>query len=139
MSCLEDQITKLMDEADLSMISSIDADGYPNSKAMLPPRKREGIKKIYFSTNTSSIRVEQFRANPKGSVYFFDKVSFRGVMLIGLVEILEDPASKEMIWRPGDHLYYPLGVTDSDYCVLCFKISHGRYYGGNFESKNCTL
>lgn len=139
MSSFRDQIARLMDGADLALISSIDAEGYPNSKAMLPPRKREGIEKIYFSTNTSSIRIQQFRENPKGSVYFFDKVSFLGVMLIGLVKIMEDLATKEMIWRTGDHLYYPLGVTDLDYCVLCFEISHGRYYGGNFESKNFTL
>ena len=139
MTSLKDQVAQLIDGAKVSMIGSIDEEGYPNLKAMLPPRKREGLGKIYFSTNTSSIRVQQFRENPKGSVYFFDGASFQGAMLIGLVEVLEDPASKEMIWRSGDHLYYPLGVTDPDYCVLCFTISHGRYYSGNLKSKSFTL
>jgi len=33
-----------------------------------------------------------------------------------------------MIWRPGDEMYYPKGVTDSDYCVLRFTAQQGRYY-----------
>jgi general stress protein 26 len=49
-------------------------------------------------------------------------------MLIGTVEVLEDAATKELIWREGDTIYYPLGVTDPDYCVLRFTAETGRYY-----------
>ncbi len=66
-------IGNLIDKAGVSIISSVDEDGFPNSKAMLPPRKREGIKHIFFTTNTSSMRVKQYTKNPKACVYFFDK------------------------------------------------------------------
>lgn len=36
-------IGNLIDKQGIAFISSIDADGFPNSKAMLPPREREGI------------------------------------------------------------------------------------------------
>ena len=36
--------------------------------------------------------------------------------------------SKEMIWRKGDEQYYPDGVTDSNYCVLKFTATDGRFY-----------
>ena len=49
------------------------------------------------TTNTSSMRVAQYRKNPNASIYFCDKRFFRGVMLVGHMEVLEDPASKEMI------------------------------------------
>jgi general stress protein 26 len=62
-------------------------------KAMLPPRKREGIKYIYFTTNTSSMRVSQYKENSKASIYFCDKRFFRGVMLKGTMEVLEDSDS----------------------------------------------
>lgn len=55
-------------------------------------------------------------------------------MLIGRMEVLEDPASKEMIWQEGDTMYYPKGVTDPDYCVLKFVAVSGRYYA-NFHSE----
>lgn len=43
--------------------------------------------------------------------------------------------SKEMIWRDGDTMYYPLGITDPDYCVLKFTAHSGRFYS-NFKSEN---
>ncbi len=131
----ESTIGNIIDKSSITMISSIDKDGFPNTKAMLPPRKREGIKTIYLTTNTSSMRVKQYRENNKASIYFFDKRFFRGVMLKGTMEVLEDPASKEMIWRDGDDMYYPLGVTDPDYCVLKFTAIDGRYYS-NFKSED---
>lgn len=124
----EKTIGNLIDRQGVAFISSVDEEGYPNTKAMLPPRKREGIQTIYFSTNTSSMRVRQYRANPKACVYFCDRRFFRGVMLKGTVEVLEDAEIKEIIWREGDTMYYPLGVTDPDYCVLKFTIQSGRYY-----------
>lgn len=60
---------------------------------------------------------------------------FRGVMLKGKMEVLTDNSTKEMIWREGDTLYYPLGVTDPDYCVLKFTAITGRRYG-NFSSED---
>jgi len=134
----EQTIGNLIDKQGVSFISSVDKDGFPNTKAMLPPRKRESIETFYFTTNTSSMRVAQYRENPKACIYFCDKRFFRGVMLKGTMEVLEDKASKEMIWQEGDTMYYPLGVTDPDYCVLKFKAGSGRYYS-NFSSEDFTV
>ena len=43
-----------------------------------------------------------------------------------------------MIWREGDTMYYPLGVTDPDYCVLKFAATGGRYYS-NFKSETFEI
>ena len=128
-------IGNLIDKQGVAIISSVDAEGFPNTKAMLPPRKREGIKEFWFTTNTSSLRVSQYRMNPKACVYFFDKRFFRGVMLKGTMEVLEDARAKEMIWREGDTMYYPEGVADPDYCVLKFTARSGRYYA-NFGTED---
>lgn len=132
---VEKTIGKLIDKQKMAFIASVSQEGYPNLKAMLPPRKREGIRVFYFSTNTSSMRVAQYRVNPKAAIYFCDKRFFRGVMLEGTMEVLEDPASKESIWQFGDKIYYPKGVTDPDYCVLRFTAHSGRYYS-NFKSQD---
>jgi len=131
----EKTIGNLIDKQGIAFISSVDDDGFPNTKAMLPPRKRDGIKVFYFSTNTSSLRVSQYQVNSKACIYFCDKRFFRGVMLKGEVEVLEDAQSKNMIWKDGDTMYYHQGVTDPDYCVLRFTVSEGRYYS-NFKSEN---
>ena len=54
----------------VAFICSIDENGFPNVKAMLKPRKIEGLKGFYFSTNTSSMRVKQYMNNPKACIYF---------------------------------------------------------------------
>jgi len=131
-------IGNLIDKQGVAFISSLDEDGFPNTKAMLPPRNRDGIKTFYFTTNTSSMRVRQYCSNPKACIYFCDKRFFRGVMLKGTMEVLEDAASKEMIWQDGDTMYYPKGVTDPDYCVLKFTAQTGRYYT-NFSSENFMI
>ncbi|MCX5856147.1 MAG: pyridoxamine 5'-phosphate oxidase family protein [Deltaproteobacteria bacterium] len=128
-------IGDIIDKATVSLISSVDEAGFPNTKAMLPPRKREGIKHIFLTTNTSSMRVKQYSENPKACIYFFDKRFFKGVMLKGTMEVLQDNQSKKMIWKDGDEMYYPKGVTDPDYCVLKFTSQNGRYYS-NFKSEN---
>lgn len=131
-------IGNLIDKQKVSFIGSISEDGFPTIKAMLAPRKREGIKTFYFSTNTSSLRVTHYRQNPRACVYFYDRRFYRGVMLSGTMEVLEDAASKQMIWQRGDTMYYPQGVTDPDYCVLKFTAQAGRYYA-NFKSEDFAV
>jgi len=134
------QLEKFIDKQKVAFISSVDAEGFPNVKAMLPPRKREGLKTFYFSSNTSSKRVEQYRNNPKASIYFYYKgiVRYRGIMLIGTMDVLEDTESKKMIWRRGDSIFYSKGVTDPDYCVLQFTAYRGRYYQ-DLKTESFTL
>lgn len=134
----EKTIGNMIDKIKLSIISYIDTDGFPISKALLAPRERDGIKIFWFSTNTSSNKVKCFRENPKASIYFVDKRFFRGVSLSGTVEVLESAEAKESIWKEGDTMYYHGGVTDPDYCVLKFTAVRGRYYS-NFKSEDFTI
>ena len=134
----EQTIGNLIDHQKTAYISSVDSAGYPNTKAMLAPRKRDGIQTFYFTTNTSSMRVSQFENDEKACIYFSDNRFFRGVMLKGKMEVLTDSASKKMIWQDGDTMYYPLGVSDPDYCVLKFTAETGRFYS-NFKSEDFEI
>lgn len=134
----EQTIGNMADKLKVAFIGSVDGDGFPNVKAMLQPRKRNGIREFYFTTNTSSMRVSQFLRDGKACVYFCDNRFFRGALLRGMMEVLTDAASKEMIWRDGDTEYYSEGVTDPDYCVLKFTAFSGRYYS-NYRSEDFTI
>ncbi len=125
----KEQILEFIQKQKVAFIASIDSEGFPNMKAMLTARKIEG-NCFYFTTNTSSLRVSQYRKNEKASIYFFSKGRFRyeGIMLIGTMEILADAKTKQDIWRTGDTMFYKKGVTDPDYCVLKFTAARGRYY-----------
>lgn len=134
----EKTVGNIIDKQKTSFIGSVDPQGFPTIKAMLQPRKREGIHTIYFTTNTSSMRVAHYQNNNHACVYFCDNRFFRGVMLQGTMEVLTDSASKEMIWREGDTEYYKEGITDPDYCVLKFTAISGRYYS-NYHSESFTI
>mgnify|MGYP001087084876 FL=1 len=134
----EKTVGRMADQAKTVFLSYIDSQGFPVTRAMLPPREREGIRVFWFSTNTSSRKVAAFRENPRGSVYFVDRRFFRGVSLCGTVEVLEDPKNKERLWQMGDRIYYSRGVTDPDYCVLKFTAERGRYYS-NFKSEDFLI
>lgn len=134
------KIEKFIDRQKVGFVCSIDNENYPNVKAMLSPRKRVALKEFYFSTNTSSMRVSQYRNNPNASIYFYHKglIRYIGVMLKGKMEVLTDEKSKEMIWKRGDTRFYKLGVTDPDYCVLKFTATSGRYYC-NLKTENFDI
>ena len=134
-----EEIERLVDSQPTVFVGSVDGEGFPNVKAMLAPRVREGFRTFWLTTNTSSMRVAQFRRNPRAALYFCDEERFLGVQLRGTMEVLEDAASRRFIWREGDTEYYPLGVDDPDYCVLRFTAETGRtysdYHSENFETE----
>lgn len=123
------EIFDFIDAQKTAFIASVDEAGFPNIKAMLAPRERNGGT-FYFTTNTSSMRVKQYLDNPKAAIYFYHRGRFRytGVMLKGTMHVLTDSETKERIWRTGDTMFYKKGVTDPDYCVLQFVAESGRYY-----------
>ena len=138
MSDLQKELEPFPDEAGLSFVGSVDDGGFPQVKAMLAPRGREGLRVFWFSTNASSMRVAQFRRNGAACLYCCDPRTFRGLLLTGTMEVLEDAASRRLVWREGDERYYPGGVDGPDCCALRFTARTGRYYC-DFHSENFEI
>ena len=138
MSDLQKELEPFPDEAGLSFVGSVDDGGFPQVKAMLAPRGREGLRVFWFSTNASSMRVAQFRRNGAVCLYFCAPRTFRGLLLTGTMEVLEDAASRRLVWREGDERYYPGGVDGPDCCALRFTARTGRYYC-DFHSENFEI
>ena len=131
-------IGNLIDKQSISFISSVDEDGFPNTKAMLAPVKREGIKTFYWHTNSPSMRVKQYRNNPKACIYFCDKRFYRGVMLKGKMEVIDDKDVKSEIWKEEFSMYYQGGKDGGDFILLKFTAQSGRYYS-NFHSEDFDI
>jgi len=117
----------LVNRSSIAMVGSVDENGFPNVKAMLN-LEYDGLKTIWFSTNTSSRRVAQFIHHPKACVYYVDQEKFMGLMLVGTIQVLQDLGSRQRLWRTGFEKYYSLGVEDPDYTVLCFTSNRGNLY-----------
>ena len=95
----------LANDAAIAMLGTNGDNGYPNIKAMIK-MENEGLKTIWFSTNTSSKRVAQLKRDSKVCVYFVDMDQWKGLMLVGTIEVLQDMESRQRLWRPGYEKYY---------------------------------
>lgn len=130
-SCLE-----LIETADATYLSTIGLDGFPHTRAMLNLRNRRQYPHqvdlfaahredllLYFTTNTSSIKLEQIRVNPNACAYYCHPRLFQGVMLAGTLAIMEDSALRRALWSEGWERYYPQGPDDPDHSVLALTPS----------------
>jgi len=105
---------------------------------MLAPCKRDGIKTFYWHTNSPSKRIKQYRNNSKACIYFYDKRFFRGVMLKGIMEVLDDKKIKKELWKDEYTQYYTCGINGGDFIIIKFTAANGRYYS-NFNSEDFTV
>ena len=119
----------LVESSMIAMVGSLGTAGEPQIKAMMVA-EHHGLTEIWFSTNTSSEHVGQLSVDPRACVYFaqWEKEPWRGLMLVGRMEVLRDPASRERLWEDGCERYYPKGVDDPDYTVLRFRGEWAKYY-----------
>jgi general stress protein 26 len=134
MENIEKLVDELITNQKISFISSVDKNGCPNTKAMLAPFKREGIKTLYWHTNSPSEKVKEFRANNKACVYFYNIESFSGVTLKGTMEVLDVERSKTDFWNDSYSKWY----QNDDFIVIKFTTENCRHYS-NLHTENFKI
>ena len=76
---------------------------------------------VFFTTNTSSIKFKEIKANPNVAITYLNPGEGKGFTLKGQAEIIEDQIIKEELWLDWWSKYYSKGVTDPDYSVIKLK------------------
>ena len=138
---------RLMEKSEAVYLSTVDGAGCPHIRAMLNLRNvrqypgfaalfagHDDDLLVYLTTNTSSLKVEQIRANPAVAVYYCEPAEFHGLMLGGKVDIVDDPKLKEAVWQDGWEMYYPSGPADPDNTLLRLLPSVARGWFGDEKS-----
>lgn len=120
---------ELVESCGIAYLGSTDQSGAPCIKAFMKG-EAEGLHTVWFSTNTSSRRVQDLKRTPRSCVYFCDEKRFKGLMLSGTATVRTDPEAKQRLWRDGCEIYYPQGVEDPDYSVIEFRAERANYYEG---------
>ena len=141
---------ELMEIADAAYLSTIDSNGFPQTRVMGNLRNTEqypDLKEvfsghdedflIYLTTSASSDKMTQIKANPKVSVYFCKPDDLRSLMLAGTIEIVNDTELEKQIWQDGWENYYPGGADDPGYTILRLSpiFAKGWYKSAPFEIK----
>jgi len=125
----------LMKRAPVAYMATVDGDGLPQVRAVENlrspekfPHPSEVISKLdenpmisYLSINTSSNKLRQVEINPVVALYYCVPEEYKGVMLRGKAEVLDDLEFKTAIWVKGWERYYPKGYTDPDFTILRIK------------------
>jgi general stress protein 26 len=139
---------ELMETSPAAYVTTIGEDGYPHTRAMFNLRNRGQFPRqvplfadhgddfmVVLTTNTSSAKIQQIRANPKACVYYCHPTEFEGVMFAGDIEIVEDSKLRDAVWNEGWEKYYPQGPDDPDHTVLRIfpKYAQGWYVFRGFE------
>lgn len=137
MDNIDKVIENLIDRQEVCFLSFMNDAGFPTTRAMLNPRKRQGMKEFYLTTNSSSQKAQSLLINNHAGLYFYDRATYRGVAFTGTVEILHDQNVKDEVWRDMDTIFYESN-TDPDYCVLKFTANTARYYQ-DYTSTNIEL
>jgi general stress protein 26 len=138
----------VMEVADRAYLTTIDSDGYPHTRAILNlrnpslyPRQAELFDDhgsdfvVYVTTNTSSMKVAQIHDNPRGSIYYCHPKRFRGLLLVGDLEVVDDSALRHALWNEDWTQYYAGGPDDPDHTILRLLPRHaeGWYGSGKFS------
>ena len=120
---------ELIERSTIAMVGTLDEDGAPRIVAMIKA-EHDGMRTIWFSTNTSSEHVRQLERDPRACVYFaqWAEEPWRGLTLGGRMEILRDRATRERLWQDSSVRFYPQGVDDPDYTVLRFAAKWAKFY-----------
>jgi hypothetical protein len=66
-------------------------------------------------------KIRQVERNPRGCIYYCHPTRWRGVALIGDLEVTQDAGLRRALWNDGWEVYYPKGVDDSDYAVITLR------------------
>ena len=145
---LESACLEIMETAEVVYVSTIDEGGFPHTRAMFNLRNKAEFPRqaalftdhqsdlmVYLSTNSSSKKLGQIRANPKVCLYYCLPASFRGLMLAGEIEIVDSSEVRKAFWNEGWERYYPSGPDDPDHTALRLypQWVEGWYRGERYE------
>jgi general stress protein 26 len=108
------------------MLNLRNAEQFPGVVSVMAAQAESFV--VYFTTNTSSPKVAELRANRAVSVYYCVPAEFSGLMLGGDMEIVDDGATRAALWQPGWERYYPGGPDDPDHTVLRLIPAEAKLY-----------
>ena len=134
-----------LETADVAYLTTMDAEGYPHTRAMFNLRNPSWFPKqiplfaahrddflLYFTTNTSSVKTRHLHSNRRASAYYCRVQEYDGLLLTGDLEIVDESDLRHAVWNEGWERYYPGGPDDPDHTVLRLR---PRYAEGWHQSR----
>ena len=111
---------EVMEKARFCALVTLDADGQPQARVMDAFAPDEDLT-VYMGTNSVTRKVEQIRADPRVTLFYFDPSGPGYVTLVARAELLADPAEKEEHWKEAWAAFYADEHRGDDFVVIRCK------------------
>lgn len=132
---LAEKAEALLAQCDNVTVASIDAEGYPRPVQMSKVGAT-GFSEVWMATSTASVKVANFRHNNKAGLCYDHYGD--GVALRGTVEVVDDAASRKVMWQDWFIHHFPGGPADPGYVLLHFVGTEATYWiNGEFAHEPC--
>ncbi|MCL5102578.1 MAG: pyridoxamine 5'-phosphate oxidase family protein [Armatimonadetes bacterium] len=116
----KDIITKSM----FSAFATMDENGYPQSRAMMPVSIDDDLT-TYYITSRASAKCGQIAANAKVSSFWMEIVdpmnNWRSALAKGEARVSDEKSLRERFWVEEIRQFFPGGVDDPNYVVVIVK------------------
>jgi general stress protein 26 len=118
-------IEKLLNDPEQNFVlSTLTADGYPDSRLMGNICDKS-LQEIWFSCQTGTRKTDKIAANLKSSVYFTsDSIT---VWLYGEASVTRDEAIRHRVWNERMLRIYPNGADSPNLTIILFVPKKVRF------------
>ena len=112
---------------------------FPHESAILEKYEKNPLVN-YISTNTSSDKINHIEKNKSVAMYYCSPSEYKGIMMKGPIEVLDNLELKKDIWKEGCERYYPKGYTDPDFTLLRLEPTYLKsWYGTKYGIMELNL
>lgn len=123
-------IGKLIEDIDISMLTTIAADGDLVSRPLSTQRASFDGKRVWFLTEADSPKIAEIRRHGKVNLAYASKEKNTYVSLAGDARVSRDRARIEEFWSDAMKAFFPKGKDDPNLVLLEVEVRTVEYWDG---------
>lgn len=111
---------QIMEKARHCALVTVGLDGHPQAR-VVDPFSPEPDLTVWIATNPITRKVEQIKADPRVTLFYFDPSGPGYVTLLARAELVSDPAEKARHWKEDWAAFYADKNRGEDYILIRCK------------------
>jgi general stress protein 26 len=120
-------VAKLVDDARISMLATMTADGRHVSRPMAL-QEVEFDGDLWFFCYDDSAKAAEIRVNPSVNVSFSDPKNTSWTSISGTAEVVHDRAQAERLWSPALEVWFPDGLETPGVALIKVHAETAEYW-----------